>query len=65
MTIYSLNKLSELEVKKIQKIFIESKCPNESLKSTFKNFTKLTINNELIFDDVDINNPNTKVIILD
>lgn len=58
MTIYSLHKLSELEIKRIKEIFDESKCPNESLKFTFKNFTKLTVHNELIFDDVNIKDEN-------
>lgn len=61
MTIYSLHKLSELDIKKIKDIFKQSKCPQESLKFTFKNFTKLTTNNVIIFDNVDVNNPNVYI----
>lgn len=61
MTIYSLHKLSELDIKKIKDIFKQSKCPQESLKFAFKNFTKLTTNNVIIFDNVNVNNPNVYI----
>lgn len=51
MTIYSLHKLSELDIKKIKDIF----------KQSNKNFTKLTTNNVIIFDNVNVNNPNVYI----
>ena len=54
--IYSKNPLTEVEQNKIKGIFKESKCPNESLKNTFKRFSFMQGDNIIYFDDITIQN---------
>lgn len=57
--IYFKNDLSVVEKKRIAEIMKQSKCPNESLKNTFKRFAFMQGNNIVYFDDVTIQNRHT------
>lgn len=60
--VYSRNQLAELDKKRIQEIFIQSNCPNESLKNTFKRFSFMQGNNNIYFDDITMQNRNKAII---
>lgn len=54
--VYSRNQLAELDKKRIQEIFIQSNCPNESLKNTFKRFSFMQGEYVIYFDDITVQN---------
>lgn len=60
--VYSRNQLAELDKKRIQEIFIQSNCPNESLKNTFKRFSFMQGNNNIYFDDITMQNRTEAII---
>lgn len=57
--VYFKNDLSAIDKKRIAKIMKQSKCPNESLKNTFKRFAFMQGNAAIYFDDVTVQNRNT------
>lgn len=60
--VYSRNQLAELDKKRIQEIFIQSNCPNESLKNTFNRFAFMQGNQVIYFDDITVQNRNEAII---
>lgn len=51
--VYSKNKLSELDKKRIKDIIIQSKCANESFRNTFNDrYSGMTVDNEIFFDNI-------------
>lgn len=51
--VYSKDKLSELDKKRIKDIIIQSKCANESFRNTFNDrYSGMTVDNEIFFDNV-------------
>ena len=50
MLILSRQPLTQNEIKQVKDILHQSKCPNESLRSTFERFTGL-FDGKIFFDD--------------
>lgn len=60
--VYSRNQLAELDKKRIKEIFIQSNCPNESLKNTFNRFAFMQGNNTIYFDDITVQNRHKAIV---
>lgn len=54
--VYSRNPLNTVEKTRIKGIVTQSRCPNESLKNTFKRFSFMQGNNNIYFDDITVQN---------
>ncbi len=54
--VYSRNPLNAVEKTRIKGIVTQSRCPNESLKNTFKRFSFMQGNNNIYFDDITVQN---------
>ena len=54
--VYSRNPLNTVEKIRIEGIVTQSKCPNESLKNTFKRFSFMQGNQVIYFDDITVQN---------
>lgn len=54
--VYSRNPLNAVEKTRIKGIVTQSRCPNESLKNTFKRFGFMQGNNNIYFDDITVQN---------
>lgn len=60
--VYSRNPLNAVEKTRIKGIVMQSHCPNESLKNTFKRFSFMQGNNNIYFDDITMQNRNEAII---
>lgn len=60
--VYSRNQLNELDKKRIKEIFMQSHCPNESLKNTFKRFSFMQGDQVIFFDDITVQNRHEAIV---
>lgn len=60
--VYSKEKLNDIYKNRIADIMKQSKCPNESLKNTFKRFAFMQGNNAIYFDNITVQTRHTAVM---
>lgn len=60
--IYSKDPINKIDQKRIAGIITQSKCPNESLKNTFKRFSFMQGDKVIYFDDITVQTRNVALM---